>query len=359
MIRVRSVHTPHTASLILLVVAVCLATCSSHAQETPTVEKIWDQARHSAFTDLIRWQDRFYCTFREGERHVFGADGQVRIITSDDGKHWKSVALLAEKGVDLRDPKLSITPDDRLMILMGGSYYKGHKLLRRLSRVSFLKPGEAEPTNPVPVKLDSSVASGNDWVWRVTWHKGVGYGNLYQAFYPPGTKPDFPNADNRPWGFYLVKTIDGIHYEPVATFDLGMANEATSIFLDDDRMLTIVRNVDVADLGISSPPYTDWKWKRLPRQLGGPDLIHLPNGTIVLGTRVLEGPQGSIRHTIFGTLALDGTFTECIRLPSGNDTSYPGMLIYNDMLWASYYSSHEGRASIYLAKIPLTYFQRD
>jgi hypothetical protein len=28
--------------------------------------KIWDKGRHNAFTDLIRFKGKFYCTFREG-----------------------------------------------------------------------------------------------------------------------------------------------------------------------------------------------------------------------------------------------------------------------------------------------------
>ena len=31
--------------------------------------------------------------------------------------------------------------------------------------------------------------------------------------------------------------------------------------------------------------------------------------------------------------------------------SYPGMVWDDDLLWLSYYSSHEGKTSIYLAKI--------
>jgi hypothetical protein len=77
--------------------------------------KIWDEGKHNAFTDLIRWHDRWYCTFREADGHV-GGDGRLRVLQSDDGETWTSVALVAEAGIDLRDPKLSITPDDRLMI---------------------------------------------------------------------------------------------------------------------------------------------------------------------------------------------------------------------------------------------------
>ena len=38
-------------------------------------------------------------------------------------------------------------------------------------------------------------------------------------------------------------------------------------------------------------------------------------------------------------------------LPSGGDCSYPGMVEHEGLLWMSYYSSHEGKTSIYLAQI--------
>jgi hypothetical protein len=42
-----------------------------------------------------------------------------------------------------------------------------------------------------------------------------------------------------------------------------------------------------------------------------------------------------------------------LQLPSGGDTSYPGLVWHDDFLWVSYYSSHEGKAKIYLAKLRL------
>lgn len=38
--------------------------------------RIWDKAPHNAFTDLIRFKDRWYCVFREGKGHV-SRDGTV------------------------------------------------------------------------------------------------------------------------------------------------------------------------------------------------------------------------------------------------------------------------------------------
>ncbi|CAN5790124.1 hypothetical protein BH23PLA1_BH23PLA1_21550 [soil metagenome] len=46
-----------------------------------------------------------------------------------------------------------------------------------------------------------------------------------------------------------------------------------------------------------------------------------------------------------------GTLTEFLALPSGGDTSYPGLVWHDDQLWVCYYSSHEDRTSIYLAQV--------
>ena len=45
--------------------------------------------------------------------------------------------------------------------------------------------------------------------------------------------------------------------------------------------------------------------------------------------------------------------TRLIKLPSGGDTSYPGMVWHNNMLYISYYSSHEAKTNIYLAKVKI------
>ena len=45
--------------------------------------------------------------------------------------------------------------------------------------------------------------------------------------------------------------------------------------------------------------------------------------------------------------------TEFLKLPSGGDTSYAGLAWHEGLLWVSYYSSHEGKACIYLAKVKI------
>ena len=49
--------------------------------EIVSVTKIWDRGQHNAFTDLIRFQDQWLCTFREARDHgQTGSRGKVRVI---------------------------------------------------------------------------------------------------------------------------------------------------------------------------------------------------------------------------------------------------------------------------------------
>ena len=130
--------------------------------EIVSVSKIWDRGTHNAFTDLIRFRHMWWCTFREAKEHGKSI-GRVRVIVSSDGQQWESAARVAEDGVDLRDPKLSIMPHGRLMLIMGGSVYSpGGPYGTRAPRVSFSPDGH-EWTAP------RKLLAEDHWLWRVTW----------------------------------------------------------------------------------------------------------------------------------------------------------------------------------------------
>src|SRR4051812_13700253 len=167
---------PHLFACVCIgaVLVPSTARSAAPAPELVSVEKIWDRGGHNAFTDLARWRGKWDCTFREAEGHV-GGDGKLRVLESADGRAWEPVALVAEEGIDLRDPKLSVTPDDRLMIVAGGSVYGGTKTLKgRQPRVVFSTDAR-EWTAP------RRVLSEGEWLWRVTWHDGRAYGVSYNA----------------------------------------------------------------------------------------------------------------------------------------------------------------------------------
>ena len=304
---------------------------------TPTlvaVARIWDAGEHNAFTDLIRWRNRWYCTFREGDRHV-GGDGRIRVLASDDGDRWTSIALISESGIDLRDPKLSIMPDDRLMIVAGGSVYEGTRYLGRQPRVMFSSDGRTWST-------PQRILEEGDWLWRVTWHEGLAYGVTYKA-----------EAAGSEWTATLVSSADGRTFHPLTTFAVpGKPNETTLRFMPDGEMVALVRREGgnrFAWLGRGRPPYTSWTWREIPHQVGGPNFIQLPNGDLwASGRRYPGGPK-----TVIARLTLDGGYEPALTLPSGGDTSYAGMVWYEGLLWVSYYASHEGKTAIYLARVKL------
>lgn len=305
------------------------------APQLVSVQKIWDQGAHNAFTDLIRFQGRWYCCFREAEAHV-GGDGRLRILESPDGEQWKSAARLAETGIDLRDPKLSITPEGQLMLVAGGSVYRGTKQLQGAQpRVAFSNNGR-DWSPPRQVLEDG------EWLWRVTWHEGRAYGVSYHvALQPSGSRPRLQ----------LFRSANGTDWKSIAAFTLtGFPNEATLRFQRDGTALMLVRR-DAGDqggwIGSSRPPYADWKFAPTPVRIGGPNFIELPDGTLVAGGR--DYAAGKVTCALFEMTP--ESLKPVLALPSGGDCSYPGLVWHDGLLWVSYYSSHEGKSSIYLAKV--------
>lgn len=324
--------------LISMLALVCLTATAQIKSEC-----IWDEG-YSAFPSIERFNGKYFISFREGESHVFDkngiAAGKVRILSSSDGKKWKPVALLSKEGFDLRDPKLSVTPDGRLMVIIGGSFYRNKVLEKRIPHVSFSSDG-VHFSDPEPVIFSDDIPAGMEWLWRVTWHEGTGYGVIY------GEK------------FSLVKSKDGLHFETVATFDIdGMPNETTVRFTRDGRMAMMIRREKEDKRGwwgISEAPYTDWKFVPMDLQLGGPEFLVRDDDSVIAGTRSYF--IGKKPKTILIKGGLDGLFEEVCVLPSGGDCSYPGFLVVRDKLWVVYYSSHEkGKAAVYLAKLPLSMF---
>ncbi|MBE3135482.1 MAG: exo-alpha-sialidase, partial [Acidobacteria bacterium] len=264
---------------LCLVAATTVAAAACGAAEPPgkaervDLHMIWNAAPHNAFTDLVRLKDRWFCVFREGAGHI-SHDGKLRVITSADGDTWASAALLGAPGElpDLRDPKITVTPDGRLM-LTGAAALRTTSPSRHQTYAWFSSDGK-DWTAPV------AIGEPDVWLWRVTWHKGVAWGVGY------GTAgADFVR---------LYRSTDGRRFEAVVKrlFDQGSPNEASLVFLDDDTCLCLLRRdgkPNTAMLGTARPPYTAWTWKDLGVQIGGPRLIRLTDGRLVAAGRRYDG----------------------------------------------------------------------
>ena len=308
--------------------------------EIIAVDRIWDKAPHNAFTDLVRFGGAWYCVFREGTGHV-SLDGALRVITSPDGVKWTSAARIASEAADLRDAKITVTP--------GGSFGTLTTSKLMLAGAAALHPpADAKHQSMVWLsdggrKWSEAVEVGDKdyWLWRVTWREGRVYGIGYST-----TGTDI---------IRLYRSDDGQRFETLVE-DLGVrgyANESSIVFDPAGQAFCLLRRdgkPGSAMLGTAGAPYTKWAWNDLGVRIGGPHIIQLPGERFFAVVRLYDDRQ---RTSLCTLDVAAGRLTELLALPSGGDTSYAGLVFHDGLLWISYYSSHEDKTAIYLAKLAL------
>ena len=216
------------------------------------------------------------------------------------------------------------------MLLTSGSLYRDGVYQTRTPRASFSQNGRTW------TRLVRFLAEDH-WLWRVTWHGDVGYGVSKLG-------------DGRdPRRGFLYRTVNGLDWEWITELRLPdgawTVSETTVQIIDDDEMIALIRPNRI---GSSRPPYIDWRFTTIDHSLGGPNFIRLPDGSLWASSRGRTDDGQSA--TMLATMT-HNSYQPVLALPSGGDNSYPGMVWHDQMIWVSYYSSHEGKASIYLAKI--------
>lgn len=327
-----------------LILATAFAARAELSVEIVSVRKIWSGGNHNAFTDLTRFNGQWFCVFREAKAHV-SPDGAIRVLRSADGETWNSAALITLDGYDLRDPKVDLTPDGKRLMIVGGSTVReGNKPATESQSfttfsgdgVRWSKPQWAGPTN--------------FWLWRVTWHEQKAYGIAYDV------APASRNA--KKYGTTLLASEDGVKFQPLVgeLFNESGPTEATLRFAQDGTGYCLQRRdgkpTNTALLGSAKPPYTKWEWKDLGKYFGGPNFIQLPSGQWIAVGRLLNyGTPPATKTVVCELDVAKQELRPIVTLPSGGDSSYPGLVWHDEQLWVSYYSSHEGRTSIYLARL--------
>lgn len=155
----------------------------------------------------------------------------------------------------------------------------------------------------------------------------------------------------------MYKSKDGKNFETLVErlFDVGYPNETSVIFEGDTAYCLLRRDgnengANTGLLGVSKAPFTKWEWKDTGTRIGGPHMIRLPDGRYLAAVRLYDQP---VRTSLCWLDPATGKLTEFLMLPSGGDTSYAGLVLHESQIWVSYYSSHEGKTSIYLSKVAI------
>lgn len=310
--------------------------------ELVRVQKIWDAAPHNAFTDLEYFDGQWVCAFREGRGHVSSGDyGAVRVLVSKDATTWESAALLSIENRDVRDAKISIMPDGRLLLNSWSYQVDDPDTSRNLSQsVTWISKDLKNWDGPF------EVGDPGYWIWQTSWNGSIGLGVGYH------------------WGdqdaTHLYSTSDGKSYTRHVDHlrpDRDRSNEHALVFENNGTARLLLRRDPGKEsphahalIGTSQAPYRDWEWKKLPVRLGGPSLLSLPDGRLLTCSRRYPESTGSAWTELGWIHPETGNYTPVLKLPSGGDTSYAGLYLGGSRLFISYYSSHEAKTSIYFAE---------
>lgn len=333
-------------TLFAIAIACCvLASCTKNTNTLTEAKNfkfktVWNKSSFNAFTDLIYYNNVYYCAFREAKTHV-SYDGKLRIVTSNDGNAWNSFALLAENKTDLRDPHFYIDNNGFLCIGANARKEDGSRqsLIFKLKNGSFTQPDVMDVDNDYYLW---SFSNFKDSVYS------IGY-NVNQPCYNSNglnTKLKISFFNNRDINCVNFKEI---HTNNWINESFVCPSEASIVFTQDSNLITIVRDQDImgySHIGIAKYPFNKWEWKKFPYYIRGPKLALLPDGRLFLsGASLID-----VHKTYYTILnpAKDFAIDKMETLPSDGDSGYPGVIVKKDSVLYSYYSSHEGNARVYI-----------
>ena len=320
-----------------------------------SVNKVFDDGNHNAFTDLCRFGDRYYLTFRScSDGHMLFGSSRILVMSSTDTEVWTPAFEFAVPGRDVRDPHLLVFQET--LFVYSGTWLVGEEAPRRGDPNDMLGHAAWTADGSQWHGPHSTSGTSGHYVWRAASFGGRAYlcGRRRQGMAPTLSPED------REIGIEaaLLRSDDGLSWESVGLFRESYGNETAFLFEPDGSIVAIHRGRGPvpAEVCRSRPPYLVWSRRGLGQNVGGP-LLARWGGQLLVGGR--DYGNADRPRTSLWWLD-DDMLTKVATLPSGGDTSYPGFVDLGEgRAIVSYYSSHEGSgtslapSAIYLAKIAL------
>jgi hypothetical protein len=206
------------------------------------LKKVGNKADHNAFVDLCEFNQQLICCYREAENHI-SADGSICILTLDTKGNVLYSSRIAIPKTDLRDPKISITPDgDILLIAYARQTSINNQTIGSRNLTWLSQTGHSW-------SADKEFADRGWWLWRVRWHKDEAYGFAY---------------NRKQNAIHLYSGNPRSNFHLIQPFALSLKqhkkdypNESDLIFDHDNAFAIVRRDADsyTAQLGHSTFPY--------------------------------------------------------------------------------------------------------
>lgn len=306
------------------------------------IRRVFHNGEHNAFTDLCRFRDQLYLTFRScPDGHMVNPTASVIILRSKDaGATWEQVHRFFVKERDPRDPHFLVFRD-RLFVYTG-TWWSGATTLPRdeydmNKHLGFAVWSDDGTQWNSPVMLEGTFGH---YIWRA-----ASFGD--KAFLCGRRKPGFDigaKGEGEKVQSLMLESDDGLVWKKRAYFTETAGDETAFLFESDGSVLAVGRHGGGknAQLFRSKPPYTDWERKDLDRSIGGP-LIAKWGDYILVGGRKTTPGKGATTSLCW---LIDDALQEFAEFPSGGDNSYPGFVALSPTrALVSYYSSHEKDAA--------------
>ena len=307
--------------------------------EVTNVRRVFHNGEHNAFTDLTHFKDRFYLCFRScPDGHAVHPTASIIILASDNGQQWRQVHRFHVDDRDTRDPHFLIFKDK--LFVYTGTWYCGetspapeqYDLNQHLGYAAWSQDGVQWSS---PVLLEGTYGH---YIWRANQFAG-------KAYLCGRRKINFaatPRGEGRMVQSLMLESDDGLVWRKRAVFQELEGDETAFQFDHHGHVLAIGRRgSDNAQLLRSEPPYTQWDRKDIDRYVGGPLLARWGDRYVIGGRKFTpDGPRTSMCWLV------DDQLHEFAVVPSGGDTSYPGLVALSPTRAVmSWYSSHEEDSS--------------
>ena len=303
------------------------------------LKKIGSKAEHNAFVDLCEFNQQLFCCYREAENHI-SAEGRLCILTLNKGGNVCYVNRLQMTNTDLRDPKLSITPDGHLLLIAYARQTdKNNRTLSAKNICWVSQTGNSWSSY-------RRFAEKNWWLWRVRWSKNIAYGFAYNK--KQNTIHLYAGDPRRSFHLHHTNALS------LQKHNKGYPNESDLLFDNNKAYAIVRRDADSysAQLGKSYYPYKKWQWIDLGQYIGGPAMLKITSNTAIVAGRIIK--NGKLVTGLMKLSLTNGNLQQVGILPSAGDSSDPGLVIDKQILYVSYYSSHQDNKScIYLAQVEL------